>query len=145
MATAPAFAAPADKPWLDAARTPEQRAELVVAAMTDDEKLKLLQGDTELDANGTGVNACVGHISGIARLGLPRLCMGDGPAGVGNGMKGVTQFPAPVMGAATFDRDLMTAYGKALGAEHAGKGRNVVLAPTINIIRTPSGAALPRR
>lgn len=51
--------------------------------MTDDEKLKLLQGDTELDANGTGVNACVGHISGIARFGLPCLCMGDGPAGVG--------------------------------------------------------------
>jgi beta-glucosidase len=142
VATAPALAAPADKPWLDAARTPEQRAELVVAAMTDDEKLKLLQGDTELDANGTGVNACVGHISGIARLGLPRLCMGDGPAGVGNGMKGVTQFPAPVMGAATFDRDLMTAYGKALGAEHAGKGRNVVLAPTINIIRTPNWGRL---
>ena len=66
VATAPALAAPADKPWLDAARTPEQRAELVVAAMTDDEKLKLLQGDTELDANGTGVNACVGHISHAA-------------------------------------------------------------------------------
>lgn len=142
LTAGPALAAEADKPWLDAARSPQERADLVVAAMTDDEKLKLLQGDTELDANGTGVNACVGHISGIARLGLPRLCMGDGPAGVGNGMKGVTQFPAPVMGASTFDRDLMTAYGKALGAEHAGKGRNVVLAPTINIIRTPKWGRL---
>ncbi len=132
----PAFAADTPQPWLDSKRSPQERAELVVAAMADDEKLKLLQGDTELDANGTGVNACVGHVSAIPRLGMPRLCMGDGPAGVGNGMKGVTQFPAPIMGAATFDRDLMNAYGKALGTEHAGKGRNVVLAPTINIIRT---------
>ncbi len=138
----PALAAEADKPWLDAARSPQERAQLAVAAMTDDEKLQLLQGDTELDANGTGVNACVGHISGITRLGLPGLCMGDGPAGVGNGMKGVTQFPAPIMGAATFDRALMEGYGKALGAEHAGKGRNVVLAPTINIIRTPKWGRL---
>lgn len=137
-----ALAAEARRPWLDAARSAQERAALVVAAMTDDEKLRLLQGDTELDANGTGVNACVGHISGIVRLGLPRLCMGDGPAGVGNGMKGVTQFPAPIMGAATFDRNLMTAYGKALGTEHAGKGRNVVLAPTINIIRTPKWGRL---
>lgn len=138
----PALAAESERPWLDPARNPQERAELIVAAMTDDEKLRLLQGDTELDANGTGVNACVGHISGIPRLGLPALCMGDGPAGVGNGMKGVTQFPAPVMGAATFDRDLMADYGKALGAEHAGKGRNVVLAPTINIMRTPKWGRL---
>ncbi|NKJ42417.1 glycoside hydrolase family 3 C-terminal domain-containing protein [Novosphingobium sp. SG720] len=146
LCASPAWAAAegggGDRPWLDATRTPQERAALVVAAMTDEEKLRLLQGDTELDANGTGVNACVGHISGIARLGLPSLCMGDGPAGVGNGMKGVTQFPAPVMGAATFDRALMQAYGQALGTEHAGKGRNVVLAPTINIIRTPKWGRL---
>ncbi|KQM18348.1 glycoside hydrolase family 3 protein [Novosphingobium sp. Leaf2] len=133
----PAYGAEPARPWLDPARAPQERAAQIVAAMTDEEKLRLLQGDTALDANGTGVNACVGHISGIARLGLPALCMGDGPAGVGNGMKDVTQFPAPIMGAATFDRSLMEQYGKALGAEHAGKGRNVVLAPTINIIRTP--------
>jgi beta-glucosidase len=125
------------RPWLDAGRSPDERADLIVAAMTADEKLRLLQGDTVLDGNGTGVNPCVGHISGIARLGLPSLCMGDGPAGVGNGMKQVTQFPAPVMGAATWNADLMRAYGIALGREHADKGRNVVLAPTINIIRTP--------
>ena len=105
--------------------------------MTEVEKLALLEGDTTLDANGTGVNPCVGHVSGIPRLGLPALCMGDGPAGVGNGMTQVTQFPAPIMGAATWNAALMERYGAALGAEHAAKGRNVVLAPTINIIRTP--------
>lgn len=132
-----ALAGDAPRPWLERNRAPAERADLIVEAMTADEKIRLLQGDTILDGNGTGVNPCVGHISGIARLGLPSLCMGDGPAGVGNGMKQVTQFPAPVMGAATWNVDLMRAYGIALGREHADKGRNVVLAPTINIIRTP--------
>ncbi len=126
-----------DRPWADQGKPAEERARLVVAAMTPDEKLALLQGDTVLDENGTGTNPCVGHISAIPRLGLPALCMGDGPAGVGNGMTKVTQFPAPLMGAATWDADLMTRFGAALGTEHAAKGRNVVLAPTINIIRTP--------
>ncbi|WP_292922173.1 MULTISPECIES: glycoside hydrolase family 3 C-terminal domain-containing protein [unclassified Novosphingobium] len=125
------------QPWMEASRTPAQRAELLISAMTMDEKLGLLQGDTVLDGNGTGVNPCVGHISGLPRLGLPALCMGDGPAGVGNGMVGVTQFPAPLMTASTWDAGLMREFGAALGREHAAKGRNVVLAPTINIIRTP--------
>ena len=130
-------APPAPRPWLDASLAPPERARLLVAAMTLDEKLAMLTGDTVLDGNGTGVNPCVGHISGNKRLGMPALCMGDGPAGVGNGLTGVTQFPAPVVGASTWDIDLMREYGVALGTEHAAKGRNVVLAPTINILRTP--------
>jgi beta-glucosidase len=105
--------------------------------MTFEEKLSWLQGDTTLDANGTGINACVGHLPAIERLGLPALCFGDGPAGVGNGLTQVTEFPAPIAGASTWDVELMNAYGIALGEEHAGKSRNVVLAPTINILRTP--------
>ena len=127
----------APRPWMDSHRSPPERTRLLIAAMTLDEKLGLLQGDTVLDGNGTGVNPCVGHISGLPRLGLPALCMGDGPAGVGNGMVGVTQFPAPLMVASTWDAGLMQQFGAALGREHAAKGRNVVLAPTINIIRTP--------
>jgi beta-glucosidase len=105
--------------------------------MTLDEKLSLLHGDTTIDGNGMGVNACVGHLPAIKRLGLPALCFGDGPAGVGNGMTQVTQFPAPIAGAATWDAVLLNEYGRSLAQEHAGKGRNVVLAPTINILRTP--------
>jgi beta-glucosidase len=125
------------KPWLDPDLGPAERAHQVMLAMTVAEKLSLLQGDTVLDENGTGVNACVGHLPAIPRLGLPSLCFGDGPAGVGNGMTQVTQFPAPIAGAATWDVALLAEYGGALGEEHAGKGRNVVLAPTINILRTP--------
>ena len=136
-AAAPSVAASPASPWLDARRPVAQRARLLVAAMTADEKFAMLEGDTMLDGNGTGLNPCVGHISAIPRLKLPALCMGDGPAGVGNGLGEVTQFPAPIALAATFDAGLAREFGFALGQEHAAKGRNVVLAPTINIIRTP--------
>ncbi len=127
----------AHSPWLDASLDAAERARLATGAMTLAEKLSLLQGDTTLDANGSGVNACVGHLPAIERLSLPALCFGDGPAGVGNGLTQVTQFPAPIAGAATWDVALMTEYGSALGEEQRGKGRNVVLAPTLNILRTP--------
>jgi beta-glucosidase len=132
-----AFAALTGSRTMADALVPDERAHLAVQSMTLTEKLSLLQGDTLLDANGTGVNACVGHLPAIKRLGLPALCFGDGPAGVGNGMTQVTEFPAPIAGASTWDVALMREYGIALGEEHAGKGRNVVLAPTLNILRTP--------
>lgn len=63
--------------------------------------------------------------------------MGDGPAGVGNSLDNVTTFPAPVLDAATWNTTLMYLYGQALGQEHKSKARNVVLSPTINILRSP--------
>ncbi|MET0289098.1 MAG: glycoside hydrolase family 3 C-terminal domain-containing protein [Pseudoxanthomonas sp.] len=133
---APAIAVAQERPWLDQRRAPSERARAAVAAMTLEEKLKLLNGDVELDDIGTGVNPCIGHIGANARLGLPELCMADGPAGVSNGTTGVTVFPAPMMSASSWDADLLYRYGIALGAEHAGKRHNVVLAPTINIARS---------
>jgi beta-glucosidase len=105
--------------------------------MTQAEKLSLVSGDVLLDDNGTGVSTCVGHLPAIPRLQLPALCFGDGAEGVGNGMTRVTEFPAPIAGASTWDIALLKAFGAALGSEQAGKGRNVVLAPTINILRSP--------
>jgi beta-glucosidase len=63
--------------------------------------------------------------------------MGDGPAGVGNSLNNVTTFPAPVLDAATWNTTLMYQYGQALAQEHKDKARNVVLSPTINILRSP--------
>jgi beta-glucosidase len=97
----------------------------------------MVQGDTKLDDNGTGVNPCIGHISGNGTLGVPSICMGDGPAGVGNNLSNVTAFPAPIAAAASWNTTLEYAYGQALAQEHIAKGRNVVLSPTINILRSP--------
>ena len=69
--------------------------------------------------------------------------MSDGPAGV----RGVTMddrnpsasLPCPSALGATWDRELVRELAAALGAEARGKGIDVLLAPTINLMRTPLG------
>ena len=123
---------PALRTWMRAGQSPARRAGDLVAAMTLDEKVAMVHGDTWPP---TGPFA--GHVPGNARLGIPDLYLSDGPNGVGNGSTGVTAFPVAVTDAASWDPSLAHAYGTALGAEQAGKGHNVALAPTINLLRTP--------
>jgi beta-glucosidase len=125
------------RPWLDPTVPNEQRLQLFLDQLNSTQKYAMVQGDTELDENGTGVNPCIGHISGNETLGVPSICMGDGPAGVGNNLNNVTAFPAPIAAAASWNTSLEYAYGQALAQEHMAKGRNVVLSPTINILRSP--------
>jgi beta-glucosidase len=126
-----------DRPWLDTKLPNEQRLQLFLNQLNSTQKYAMVQGDTELDDNGTGVNPCIGHISGNETLGVPSICMGDGPAGVGNNLNNVTTFPAPIAAAASWNTTLEYAYGQALAQEHMAKGRNVVLSPTVNILRSP--------
>lgn len=109
--------------------TPEQRASALLSRMTLAEKLRMLHGG----------RACgyIGCVDGNSRLGIPPLHLQDGPAGVGNGTTGVTLLPAPVAAAAGWDPALMRRYGQVIGAEQWGKGTNVALAPTVNIVRDP--------
>ena len=74
---------------------------------------------------------------GIPRLCIPKLGEEDGPAGVADGLIGVTQLPAGVALAATWDPSLAVQYGKVMGSEEAGKGADVNLGPTVNIDRDP--------
>ena len=119
----------ADQPWMNTALSPAERANLLLAAMTQTEKLAMLHG-----GGNCGYAGC---IPANTRLGIPALRLQDGPVGVGDGATGVTQLAAPVAGAASWDPALMQQYGQVLGAEQWGKGTNVVLAPTINIVRDP--------
>ncbi|KAF2765743.1 glycoside hydrolase family 3 domain-containing protein [Teratosphaeria nubilosa] len=128
---------PFARPWLNQSLATEQRLQLLLSHLSTTQKFAMVQGDTELEDNGTGVNACIGHISGNTTLGIPSICMGDGPAGVGNSLNNVTTFPAPVVGASSWNTSLQYAYGQALAQEHKTKGRNVILSPTINILRSP--------
>jgi beta-glucosidase len=127
LPAAPAMAA--DQPWMNTALAPADRANLLLAAMTQAEKLTMLHG-----GGSCGYAGCV---PANTRLGIPALRLQDGPVGVGDGATGVTQLAAPVAGAASWDTALMKQYGGTLGAEQWGKGTNVVLAPTINIVRDP--------
>jgi beta-glucosidase len=48
---------------------------------------------------------------------VPELKLQDGPGGVGDGMAGVTQLPAPVAAAATWDTAITGQYGSVVGNE----------------------------
>src|SRR3954452_24122843 len=109
-----------------------RRARDLVKQMTLDEKIQLVHGTGFVRNAGFA-----GHVAGIPRLGIPDLLLADGPNGVGNGATGVTAFPAAINASATWDTSLEHRYGVALGEEQAGKGNNVALAPTINILRVP--------
>ena len=61
----------------------------------------------------------------------------DGPAGVADGLTGVTQLPAGVALAAAWDPSLAQQYGQVIGAEEYGKGASANLGPTVNIDRDP--------
>jgi len=68
---------------------------------------------------------CVGDTKAIPRLGIPSICLQDGPAGL-RLVKDVTGFPTGINTASTFSRRLMKARGVALGEEWRGKGAQYV-------------------
>ena len=74
---------------------------------------------------------------GVPNLCIPALTLTDGPSGVASGLRGVTQFPAEIGVAATFDPVIAGAVGVAMGAETRGKGLDVLQGPDLNMARVP--------
>lgn len=107
-----------------APKTADERVEQLLSQLTLDEKMSLV--------SGTGFDTV-----GVPRLGVPGLHMTDGPIGVRYG--GATRFAAGVALAASFDPQLVERVGQALGREAKAHGKNVLLAPCVNIHRTPRG------
>jgi beta-glucosidase len=110
-----------------------QQATAMAAKMTLAQDLTLMHG---VSPNPTP-DGTVGATAAIPSLGIPAVNQQDGPAGVGDGATGVTQLPAPVDLAATWDQSLAACYGKVVGTEERGKGVEEVYGPTINIVRVP--------
>jgi beta-glucosidase len=100
----------------------DARVEDLLARMTLDEKLSLL--------SGTGFDTAP-----VPRLNIPALHMTDGPAGIRTGP--ATSFPAGVALAASFDPALVERVGAAIAREAKAQGKNVLLAPCVNIQRAP--------
>ncbi|KAK2051217.1 glycoside hydrolase family 3 domain-containing protein, partial [Colletotrichum caudatum] len=123
--------------WLDKSAPTEDRLQAFMGQLNESQIYAMVQGDTVLDDHGTGINACIGHISGVDTLGIPSVCMGDGPVGVSNSMNDVTTFPAPIMMSSGWNTTAEYIFGQMLADEQRMKGRNVVLSPTINILRSP--------
>ncbi|KAH8903664.1 beta-glucosidase 1 [Coniochaeta sp. PMI_546] len=103
------------------------RARALVAQMTTEEKVNVTHG---------WPGTCVGNTGAVPRLQLPSLCFADGPDGI-RGQEFVSAFPAGIHVGATWDKELMYRYGKALGHEYLAKGINVALGPDAGVIATP--------
>ncbi|HUC22158.1 MAG TPA: glycoside hydrolase family 3 C-terminal domain-containing protein [Streptosporangiaceae bacterium] len=98
-----------------------------------------------------GLEAKVAILSGqdtwtlpaLPEIGLASIVMSDGPVGV----RGVTwsaadpsvALPSPTALAATWDSELARQAGQLLGQEARRKGVHVLLAPTVNLHRSPLG------
>ena len=101
----------------------------LVSRLTLEQKVRLL----------TGADSWTLH--SMSAIGLRPMVLSDGPAGV----RGVrfdagnpsTSLPCPVALAATWDERLIHDIALALGHEARSKGVDVLLGPTVNIVRTP--------
>ncbi len=101
----------------------------LVASMTLDQKIHEIHGMQAQPVDG------LYHAGGDDGLGLPPYKMVDGPRGARAGE--ATAFPVAIARGATFDPELEKRVGEAIGLEVAAKGGNVLLAPTINLLRHP--------
>ena len=115
----------------------KEKAELLLAQMTLDEKIGMIHGDGLFKTKA------------VERLGIPSLYMSDGPMGVRQEWQngkwipvGATEdytsyLPSNSAIASTWNRELARECGRVLGAEARGRGKDVILAPGINIKRSP--------
>jgi beta-glucosidase len=129
-AAAAGSAGSASCPWLNESLPISQRVSMLMAQMTESNKINMVTGA------GTS-EPYVFYIAAIPSLCVPAIGLEDGPVGVGDGMTGVTELPAAVSLAATWDTSLARQYGQVVGAEERGKGAMVNLGPTVNIDRDP--------
>ena len=82
------------------------------------------------------------HTAGFVDPPVPAIRVSDGPAGArGTSWDGVrsASFPCGSALGATWDPDLIRDVGRALGREARSKSAHVLLAPTVNLHRTPIG------
>ena len=125
--------------YLDATKPIEQRVEDALKRMTLDEKIAVIHAQSKFSSPG------------VARLGMPDFWTDDGPHGVrpdvlwdewmqaGQTNDSCVAFPALTCLAATWNPQLAYSYGKALGEEALYRGKDMILGPGVNILRTPLG------
>src|SRR5438067_9003300 len=115
----------------------ESRIEELLGQLTLEEKIALVHGNTKFSTLG------------IPRLGIPERWLTDGPHGVreeispdswvpaGRWDDYATALPIGLGMAATWNPELVQAGGKVLGSEARARKKDILLAPGVNIQRTP--------
>ncbi|HEX5343604.1 MAG TPA: glycoside hydrolase family 3 N-terminal domain-containing protein, partial [Duganella sp.] len=142
-----AMSAQAAEPWMDKSLSADQRAELALKAMTQQEKLKYVLGHFGSDfGNKTkkhpaALPSSAGYIEGVPRLGLPALFETDAGLGVATQATKTprerTSLPSGLATTATWNRELAYQGGAMIGAEARASGFNVMLAGGVNLLREP--------
>ena len=128
----------------------EDNVKEVIAAMTIEEKCKLLTGGrAAMFKSGAYTKVkppgAAGVINDIPRLGIPAIVLSDGPAGVRIRPQRpgdprtfyCTGFPIGSMISSTWNTELVYEAGVAMGEEARDYNVDVLLAPGINIHRNP--------
>ena len=145
-----------DQPWMDRGLSPETRAKAALAAMTLDEKLRLIfgysdQALTELSKVSDDivppnlkayvvshlVKGSAGFVPGVPRLGIPDQTQTDASIGVRNSFIPSTALPSSLATAASFDPGVVRAGGAMIGAEARATGHNTMLSGGVNLAREP--------
>lgn len=115
----------------------EEKIEEIIKNLTLEEKAAMCHG------NG------LFRTGAVKRFNIPPLKMSDGPMGVrtefpddswipiGNSDDYVTYLPCNMALASTWNTNLAYEAGKVLGSEARGRGKDIILGPGINIIRSP--------
>ncbi len=133
-----------------ALETPEQltsaqidaRARALLAGLTLDEKLGLLDGDTPFWPGLAEMMAPGGYASrpwvagAVPRLGIPGIRFVDGPRGII--MNGATTFPVSMARGASWDTTLEERIGDVIGRELRALGGNHFGGVCINLLRHPA-------
>lgn len=141
------------EPWMRSGLSADTRAALLTQRLSLGEALQLVQSRDVLGADWTstlgppaGSVGGAGYTPGIARLGVPALQETDSELGVSvanfadlEANPAATAFPAGNALAASWDPQLMTLVGQAVGREARAYGFNVVLGPALNLTRDPRG------
>ncbi len=134
-------------PWSDKSLSPDQRADLLIEAMTLDEKIQLLHGSgggrgapAPAVPTGSRSNGGAGWVPGIPRLGIPDINMADSAVGVTRGAaesRYSTLLPSALGAAATWNPELALLYGQVIGRELRDQGYNMSIGGGVNITREP--------
>lgn len=115
----------------------EKEIEELIKKLTLEEKLAMIHG------------AALFSSGGVERLGIPGVVSSDGPMGVraefmkdrwipsGNNDDNVSYLPSNSALASTWNTERAHDMGHVLGEEARGRGKDVILAPGINIKRDP--------
>jgi beta-glucosidase len=112
----------------------QKRAELLVKAMTLDEKLLQIH---MMDVRGEHPR----EVKAIERLGIGPFKITNGPLGAGPGDSReplpATALPSPLALASTWDLELAATFGRVAGREVGQRGDHLLEAPGLNIARVP--------